>query len=491
MSKSTVTVSKLFENEEGFLRNKQNNAYMQANVKRGLAIYVVDALIQKCLLNDDFEQLTLLNNTFVPVKLHKRVKLSNDVYCEVQNLELCSDNSTKVTFQISSDKLSCAELAVWLEKLHERYIDSLENELGKGLFYFNQITRTNSRYHGAHGMLSDPLSGAEIKRSMLQNAYKHLSFSKNVFFSNKSFSNLYGKNMRKIEARLNHFLDHPEWYHQRGIPHQLTILLSGPPGTGKSSVVRAIANRAQRHIVNVAFHSIQTATQLKNLTFNQYIEIFTDDDNQKDVTKFKIPLDKRITVYDEVDASSPLVRDRKNSSHISTNHPEHDELTLADVLQAFEGSVEVPGCIRVVNTNYPELLDKAFRRPGRIDLNIVFDNSDSNEIAGIMFEKFFERHMSEELKARIEHLCMTPVEINDVFFNHFGETDDSVIIDDLLCVNKLMKSERNRENEERANELSRLKEKIESPVEPEPTKITQQNFAPNNSSYTSHLSGVN
>ena len=136
MSKSTVKLSKVFENEESFLRNKQNNAYLQANVKRGLAVYVVDALIDECMRNKGCGDLCLGNNTFVPVKLKRQIHLDKDVKCEVTRIDR-EGEKMHVIFEVTSETLSSAELVVWLDRLHERYMDSLENELGNGLFFLH------------------------------------------------------------------------------------------------------------------------------------------------------------------------------------------------------------------------------------------------------------------------------------------------------------------------------------------------------------------
>ena len=67
-------------------------------------------------------------------------------------------------------------------------------------------------------------------------------FIKSPFYSNKSFANIFGSEVREVEERVNFFLNNREWYDSRGIPYQLGLLLSGVPGSGKTSIIRAIAN---------------------------------------------------------------------------------------------------------------------------------------------------------------------------------------------------------------------------------------------------------
>lgn len=438
-AKTAIVLHKWFENEQTYMKQQQSNS--RANFTRNLPCeYIVDAVLDAVSRNTNCAQLEFINGSFVPTQLEKEIVLDHDISCmikEVTRTHGGHDIVDHMTIEVSSQTKNSSDLTAWLSNLHDKYKERLENELGAGLLFFNQ-TNTGSKY-GYQDPRGPPTSLDEkrLKQMALANADKQLTFTKSTFFSNKSFSNLYGINMRRIEARVDHFLNNKKWYDDRGIPYQLTIMLSGQPGRGKSSVVRAIANRAQRHIVNVAFHSIQTATQLKNLTYSPYIDVFADDE-QRQIRKYRVPLDKRITVYDEVDATGTLLFDR-GGKDVKASDAEFDELTLGDVLQAFEGSVEVPGSIRIVNTNYPELLDKAFTRPGRIDLNITFQDDNDAEIATIMFERFFDRKLSEDWACKLEGLKMSPVEINEVFFRFFGETNDDIIISELLKSNERIK----------------------------------------------------
>ena len=51
---------------------------------------------------------------------------------------------------------------------------------------------------------------------------------------------------------------------------------------------------------------------------------------------------------------------------------EVQKLTLANLLEVLDGVMEMDGRMLVITTNYPERLDKALIRPGRIDRKIEF-----------------------------------------------------------------------------------------------------------------------
>merc|ERR1712233_296984 len=48
------------------------------------------------------------------------------------------------------------------------------------------------------------------------------------------------------------------------------------------------------------------------------------------------------------------------------------KLTLAALLEVLDGVMEMEGRMLIITTNYPEKLDKALIRPGRIDMKVHF-----------------------------------------------------------------------------------------------------------------------
>lgn len=45
----------------------------------------------------------------------------------------------------------------------------------------------------------------------------------------------------RVLKDLEHFVEHADWYVNRGIPYRRGYLLYGPPGTGKTSFIMALA----------------------------------------------------------------------------------------------------------------------------------------------------------------------------------------------------------------------------------------------------------
>ena len=63
-------------------------------------------------------------------------------------------------------------------------------------------------------------------------------------------------------------------------------------------------------------------------------------------------------------------------------------LTLSDLLEVFDGVMEMKGRIMVITTNYPEKLDSALIRPGRIDVNVKFTHIKPCHVIDI-FKNFY------------------------------------------------------------------------------------------------------
>lgn len=265
-------------------------------------------LFEKTKNNDNPETITALIRHISNLKTSERILFNNDYYvvnqeefmidpdifCNVHNWEKDDkDLLAKYTFEIYSYVYNVEDLKEFINKIVENYRQDKANNLGKQPHYFNEIKiNLPKNIDGSYRFDAAP---------------KSLIFDMTPFYTNKSLSNVFGKHLDVLKQRIDMFINNPRWYKKKGIPYTLGILLSGPPGTGKTSTIKAIANDTNRHIFNISLNEMITQTQLKTLFFSTEVKIVKDGRNEI----IHIPLDKRIYVIEDIDALGDIVLDRK------------------------------------------------------------------------------------------------------------------------------------------------------------------------------------
>ena len=235
----------------------------------------------------------ILYNTEFYVINDKEFLLENEIYCKVKNFERDDKGLiNQYNFEIYSYKHDVNELKKFVNKILESYKRDCENKLGDKIYYFDEL----------HVSLPKQMGGG-YNYSM---APKHLTFEITPFYTNKSLSNIFGSHLDVLKKRIDIFVNNQEIYAKKGNAHTLGILLSGPPGTGKTSAIKAIAKDTHRHIFNIKLSKTTTQTQLKNLFYNQDVRIIRNEQTEI----LNIPNDKRIYVLEDIDALGDVVKKR-------------------------------------------------------------------------------------------------------------------------------------------------------------------------------------
>jgi len=334
-------------------------------------------------------------------KLPILINSEEDIYiCLLKDNSQDPDNMSQI-IEIYSYTLNIEELRSFIKKIEYNYIIKIQNKLGDKLYYFNDV------------------STGKINKNDYNKLPPTISFTMKPFITNRTFKNVIGPESKLIEKIVNFFKNNKKWYDNKGIPYTLGLLLSGPPGGGKTSTIKCVANEMQRHIINVKLHKYITRTQMENLFFNDVINVVQNGKTEQ----FIIPINNRIYVFEDIDCQeNDIVLERKD---IEKPRDEEnvfiEKLSLSCLLNILDGILETPGRIIVMTTNYPELLDKALIRPGRIDLICQFTKC-TNEMIIEFIETFYDIILTygeiQKIMA-LENYKYTPAELTKILFENF------------------------------------------------------------------------
>ncbi len=356
----------------------------------------------------------LHNKEEIAVTPHIRAKITaitmNETG-ELKNLEIV----------VSSEKLGINELRAWVDEIHRNYCFEKNNQLGGKKYYFNEGPMEPMQelmpYHGPQGNLCNLGNQGDQpakKNYRWDSAPKTLTFTMNEFHTAKSFRNVFGAHVAELKERLDLFVNHPDWYQARGIPHSLGILLHGIPGAGKTSTIKAVAKDTGRHIFNLSLRPYTTQKQLTHLFFNENVAVVGEDGVRQ---TYRIPLNQRVYVIEDIDCLTDIVYQRTAEGSVD---PNGDAVTLSFLLNLLDGVLETPGRILIITTNHPEKLDKALVRPGRIDVNIRFQHA-SRALIGEMYTNFYGSRVGAVDVPVVLEDALTPAEVLECFCNNFKD----------------------------------------------------------------------
>ncbi|GMH18174.1 hypothetical protein Nepgr_020015 [Nepenthes gracilis] len=159
---------------------------------------------------------------------------------------------------------------------------------------------------------------------------------------------------KSIMEDLERFVGRKEFYKRVGKAWKRGYLLFGPPGTGKSSLIAAMANY---------------------LNFDVYDLLLTDISSDAEMRRLLLTTANRsILVVEDIDCSFDLQnRAREQRATQQPWYPnQRNEVSLSGFLNFTDGlwSSCGDGRIIVFTTNHKDRLDPALLRPGRMDVHI-------------------------------------------------------------------------------------------------------------------------
>ena len=359
------------------------------------------------------------------------------IYSEIQEQENKKRDSKdsskieKITIQLFSYKSDVNTIKNFVEDLKQKYLSSIEVLRDNKKFIY---TLTNAKHENQKCELWDEVH----------------------FSSTRTFSNIFFKGKEDIVKKLDFFLNNKEWYYDKGIPYTLGIGMHGPPGTGKTSLIKSIGNYSNRHIVVISLKIIKTKKQLDSIFFEERY----NTDNKKG----SIGFDKKIIVFEDIDCIGDIVMDREkkkkksmtglgkklNFDELSTSSKinvgdlletivatekatekisecskapvDEEPITLDDILNLWDGIRETPGRIMVISSNHYYDLDPALIRPGRIDITLEMSYA-SRQIIKDIYNHLFGEELDERILNKINDNYYSPAEIINIYMNEERNKD--------------------------------------------------------------------
>jgi predicted AAA+ superfamily ATPase len=178
------------------------------------------------------------------------------------------------------------------------------------------------------------------------NKYNNGFISTMATLDNRLMDSLYYKNNEKelVCKHIDKFFDNKKLYEERNILHKTGILLYGEPGTGKSSLCKAIASKYNLDMILIDMNTFENIDLYK----------LTDSINA-DQNTYLVLLEDIDTIYNMNRDKETTIEDRK---------------IINKLLQFLDSNSSPSNVIFIATTNHPEILDNALLRDGRFDKKI-------------------------------------------------------------------------------------------------------------------------
>lgn len=182
-----------------------------------------------------------------------------------------------------------------------------------------------------------------------------------------------------------------EIYLSFGIPYKSVSLIYGPPGSGKTSIIKGIASSLDCDLYVLPI--------TKDMLDGDFVGAFSYINDEEDKEK--------IIVIEDVDS---LFDERKEGDN-------HNGITLQGFLNCLDGFTCVEGTMLFLTANKPEVLDYAIIRSCRIDHKIELGYADKYQTRE-MFERFLpdQKDKFKEFYDIIKHREYTTASLQEFLF---------------------------------------------------------------------------
>jgi chaperone BCS1 len=159
------------------------------------------------------------------------------------------------------------------------------------------------------------------------------------------------------------FLGRQQWYVDRGIPYRRGYLLYGPPGSGKSSFIHALAGELDFGVAMINLSE-------RGMSDDKLTQMLT-----------KLP-QRTLLLLEDADAAF------SNRRQVDADGYSGATVTFSGLLNALDGVAAGEERIAFLTTNHIDRLDEALIRPGRVDMTVRIGEATRYQAAE-MWDRFY------------------------------------------------------------------------------------------------------
>lgn len=241
----------------------------------------------------------------------------------------------------------------------------------------------------------------------------------------------------KIIEECKIFIQDKDWYLKMGISYKLGIVLHGEPGTGKTSLVKAMA------------------TELDRSLYTLNIGLLSDTSFINAVRS--IPRGSILSLEDIDCAKTTGKRTDKENKPKKDAMDEVFGLSLSTFLNVLDGVIPLNDVIVVMSTNHIDKIDPAILRKGRTDFSIEVKPLDSNAISRFS-QLVYNKPVTFNGKIKgcdLQHLIIENKRDYEGFVRNLRKLEDITVLEDNVV-------KMSRHDERKLNQHNRLEMEIQS-----------------------------
>ena len=172
---------------------------------------------------------------------------------------------------------------------------------------------------------------------------------------------------QKFRNDIKEFLKKEKEYDEFGIPYKKNYLLTGIPGSGKTSIIKAMCR--------------EIGYSLCIFSINH------DVDNNTALAAFRDIPPKSVLLFEDIDC----LFEKRTSSDANKS-----QFTFSHLLNLLDGVFSRKGLISFITTNHPENLDHALLRQGRTDMIIHMNYPKKVDIKHLFRDMMRKEEMTAE-----------------------------------------------------------------------------------------------